>query len=1198
MKKIGIILLSFLCIAQINLADNGVVDTLEKVGIKLPVETPTIFPTLLEEKQQKLADLQKEKKQLEDTGKTFAQTVTTHAEEVKVQLDLVTDGLKRDPEDEFLNKELALLNERYQIIKNLQQSREQLVAILDEHINLLQDYLKDPGLQEYKREHLAAREIYSLEDLQNLSQLIMEKERTIAQLIEQEKNVDAEIENRKRTAIATAESYKKKKEEQANLGVSSDSFDIGLKQKVTLLKLEEHLYTDKKERDDLRLREIEYKKALIKSRLFVERLQLDALKEDVAKVKPAIKVSEADVAVAKDELARKQQQSVALEEGYRQEIEALDREIKSKEAELQEMSAKLNIPLGLDLEEWARQPQETVQGYAGLFHVASLNDALLLLQRRKELLEAQISLEEKILYFEKIQVDLKNSFHKITAQKFISEEETKQERTTYEAPRSETKANQSLVKEQRTTEHERLNRQKKALINVKEMRQRLYDRKATLFKGHDQEYADCLEYLNTAEEKIQSQIDILGKISSVFADITGTLNATSKQIEFIIAELELTTIWQRSKHAITWEGVQNIMPNLEKFIGDIRTYVATVHGRDLLQPIKQKMQSPKDIAWLLIQGFIFVGIILSIRWVMPWIALLFIRLGKTYRGLRFISFFIAFLASFIGIYCASIAVWLLIVVLMHYPEMSDPFPYILLYLFSIPYLLYLANRFIHHFTKFNIEYDYVFISKDFQWRFITVGSVLLYATIAIFFFREAFLLAGYQRSELPTILLAINFIIFQISLIFLIAKEQILSIIPTTNEFWRWVGVQVDRFYYLILMLAIAIIVMSNPYVGFGKLVLWVLKRVVYTLILIRVLVWINAFFKRALSYVFFSRSGEEYMRERFAYAKTFYGFFAVAMLVFFIVTLCIVGAKIWHWPEALVKISSKADIMAWLETPIIGHQISVYSILKILFFIMLGFLFGILIDWLVIEKIFDALLVEPGVQNTISSIVRYIIAVVFIIFGFQSAGLGEIVWGLIVALIVGIGWVIKEPMGDFIAYFIILVQRPVKIGDYIQMDSEIFGVVRKITPRSVVIRRKNSTTIVLPNSTVINKPLVNWNYGRGFVAFDDIIITVSYKEDPSKVRELLLKVMDENTFVLKSPTPIVRLDNFGEFGFVFMARGFLSSNYTLDQWDIASDIRLAMVKRLRESGIQIALPIRITVSQENLRDKLLDDVFGEIKKN
>src|SRR5260221_629720 len=108
-------------------------------------------------------------------------------------------------------------------------------------------------------------------------------------------------------------------------------------------------------------------------------------------------------------------------------------------------------------------------------------------------------------------------------------------------------------------------------------------------------------------------------------------------------------------------------------------------------------------------------------------------------------------------------------------QVSDPYPAIILYLLVIPYLLYLANRFIHYFNQFNTNHDHIFLAKDFQRRFIMVFSTLIYATIVIFFFREAFLIAHYQKSELPTILLAINFIIFQISLIFLIAKEHILS---------------------------------------------------------------------------------------------------------------------------------------------------------------------------------------------------------------------------------------------------------------------------------------------------------------------------------------------------------------------------------------------------------------------------------------
>jgi small-conductance mechanosensitive channel len=547
--------------------------------------------------------------------------------------------------------------------------------------------------------------------------------------------------------------------------------------------------------------------------------------------------------------------------------------------------------------------------------------------------------------------------------------------------------------------------------------------------------------------------------------------------------------------------------------------------------------------------------------------------------------------GFIAHYSRLFILLMLVMLFFHLHPVMDAHLAMVLYLLAIPCLLYMANRFIHYFNEFNAHHDHLFLAKDFQRRFIMVFSTLTYATIVIFFFRQAFLLGHYPKSELPTILLAINFIIFQISLIFLIAKEHILSIIPVNSgDFWKWVAVQVDRFYYLILMLAIVVIVMSNPYVGFGRLVLAVLTNVLYTIILLRLLLWVNGILKRGLSYVFFSRGADDFMRERFAYGKTLYGICAVVLLFFFITILLIGGAKIWSWPDTFANINHWSDVVAWLKEPILldksEHPISTYSILKILFFVLVGFFLSFWIDRFVIERIFDALLVEPGVQNTISSMVRYIIVIMAVIVGFQSVGLGELVIALLGALIIGIGWVVKEPLGDFIAYFIILVQRPVKIGDFIRLEEGTEGVVRKITARSVVLRRRNSVTIILPNSTIINKPLINWNYVRGFVAFEDIRVLVSYKEDPAKVKSLLLTVLDEHSLVLKTPNPIVRLENFDEQGFDFLVRGYVSSNYTLDIWEIASDVRLAIVKKLREHGMQIALPTRIMINKETFFNK------------
>ena len=137
---------------------------------------------------------------------------------------------------------------------------------------------------------------------------------------------------------------------------------------------------------------------------------------------------------------------------------------------------------------------------------------------------------------------------------------------------------------------------------------------------------------------------------------------------------------------------------------------------------------------------------------------------------------------------------------------------------------------------------------------------------------------------------------------------------------------------------------------------------------------------------------------------------------------------------------------------------------------------------------------VDSGVQNTIASLIRYLIIITSLILGFRAVGLGDLVWYPLGALILGIGWVIKDPAADLIAYFILIVQRPIKVGDYVFYDAENNGVVRRITPRSVELRRKNSTTVIIPNVMATTRSVANWNHARGFVAFDDILVTIPIK--------------------------------------------------------------------------------------------------------
>ncbi len=343
---------------------------------------------------------------------------------------------------------------------------------------------------------------------------------------------------------------------------------------------------------------------------------------------------------------------------------------------------------------------------------------------------------------------------------------------------------------------------------------------------------------------------------------------------------------------------------------------------------------------------------------MPFITNRLVSLEQAPLGVRWGSILVAVFLGFATQHLVGIALWtsLFITLLLH--PCADPYIYILFYLFSIPYLLYLANRWMRYLVYFNETHDHCFLSKEYQERFVVVFSTLLYATIIIVLFREAFILGNYHKSELPTLLLAINFIIFQIAAILLLAKDQILSLISTRSEFGKWLYELVDTYYYFIQLFFIAIIVMSNPYVGYGRLVLFILKRLFYTALLFQLILWIQEWFKRVSSKLFFYfDTDEEVARDRFAYAKTWYGLLVVFLFAAFTFMGLLIAARIWHWPEMLLKVQNWSDVQAWIKTPfLLQHTqspISLYTLFQIIGFFIVGSMVAFAINRFVLRSNF-----------------------------------------------------------------------------------------------------------------------------------------------------------------------------------------------------------------------------------------------------
>ena len=1161
---------------------------IEESGKKLMLSGSKFFPTIAEERQARLTARLKERAQFQATDKEYNATTNAAIEQLKSQITPLEQAIKVNPDNEFTKKKIEPLLESSAAKNDEKYARSQVIAFIDELNKLDQEYLADPDLKKFAQTYLGKSSYSFDDDLLSVYEKILEVEKEVATLTEQEANAYAELQNRKRAAQILIDSHAKEKKENELLGLNA-------KQKVEIETLKQKAFNDRKAADAMRILEAENKYTLAQTKLFSAKKKLDELVSILRTIKPLTKITEADVALASEELDKKKQQVRQAKENYRQEIEKLGTEQKIKERELDALSKRYNIPVNSELEEWSKEPRQTAIGYLALAQVGILYDEVLVIKRKREFLEAQLALEDEKLREESLKIDVKESFYKIRDSLFTTDEKVSNEIKKYHIQKDENKTNLALFKERQNTLNAFISSQKKALDNIAQKLERAQQAKNTHFNDSSLDYEQYIALLKHAQTKVQEQLDILTKTVSIYTDILAKIDHQSKYIDFITEELSSITPWGRPEYAISWHGIKNSIPDIQHFIKDVRDYISTIELSTVWQKIKSLLVAPWQLFLLFFKLILVIAFLLILKTYLPTITNKLLSVEQVPVGIRWISILTAVFLGFGLKYLVSIVIWMTTFILLLWDPCPDPYAYILFSLLSIPYLLYLANRWMRYLVYFNEKYNYCFLSKEYQDRFILVVSTLVYATIIIVFFREAFIAGNYHKSELPMILLAINFIIFQISAILLLAKDQILALISTKSDFGKWIYELVDTYYYLLQFFLIAIIIMSNPYVGYGKLVSVGLERLLKTAILIQLLIWIQEWLKRITSRIFFYfDTDQEVARDRFIYAKTLYGF--VVVLIFAVVTFAglLVVARIWHWPEVLLKVQNWSDVMGWIKTPFLlqdtSSPISVFTILKIIGFLFAGSVIAFAINRFVLGRIFDILLVDAGIQNTVASLVRYLIIVTAIILGFRSVGLGELVVYMLWGLVLGIGWVIKDPAADLVAYFIIIVQRPIKVGDYIFLDDQTNGVVRRITPRSVELRRKNSTTIVIPNVVITNRNVANWNHARGFIAFDDIMVTIPYKIDPEQVRELLMRVLDESRVVLKNPRPVVRLENFTDLGFVFLVRGFLSSNHTLDMWDIASDIRFAIIKRLREHGIDIAYPVRIVVTNSGLIDRTKEE--------
>jgi small-conductance mechanosensitive channel len=269
---------------------------------------------------------------------------------------------------------------------------------------------------------------------------------------------------------------------------------------------------------------------------------------------------------------------------------------------------------------------------------------------------------------------------------------------------------------------------------------------------------------------------------------------------------------------------------------------------------------------------------------------------------------------------------------------------------------------------------------------------------------------------------------------------------------------------------------------------------------------------------------------------------------------------SIKHAADSLVITIGNTTITAW----------SILYLIGLLF--VLVYVSGKLKDWAV-NRLFAKSSTDFGVRQAIGTITRYVVLIIGFIVVFQTAGIDlSAITILAGALGVGVGFGLQNITDNFISGLIILFERPVKVGDRIQVG-DITGDVIRISPRATTIVTNDNISIIVPNSEFISSRVINWSHSDRMVRLQ-VPVGVAYKSDAEFVKGLLINVAAEHPGVLKDPKPDVIFEEFGDSSLNFVLRVW-TSEYITRPPSLRSDLNFRIKKMFSENGVEIPFPQR-----------------------
>lgn len=275
-----------------------------------------------------------------------------------------------------------------------------------------------------------------------------------------------------------------------------------------------------------------------------------------------------------------------------------------------------------------------------------------------------------------------------------------------------------------------------------------------------------------------------------------------------------------------------------------------------------------------------------------------------------------------------------------------------------------------------------------------------------------------------------------------------------------------------------------------------------------------------------------------------------------------------------------------WLYKQLLELQLEVKALVDLRLFTigkteltLWTILYLLILSWLLVRltsqcetwfvgRILSRTRLEHGMRDSLRSIFRYLVITIGMMVIIQSAGIDLSALTIMAGgFAVAIGLAMQSIMNNLVSGLVILFERPIKVGDRVDIGT-VTGDVTHISLRATTIVTGDDIAIIVPNSEFTTQKVVNWTYTSRTCRFK-FTLRVAADSDPDTVRDLLLRIAENDPAILSEPAPKVLFEEFGDTTLTFSLLVW-SRDYVLHPADLKSNLNFAISKALADHGIKL----------------------------